>query len=695
MPSLTITDLNNAKLDVDHIAEIATSTADTATDRLGHVKKTLAGAVGTIAAINNRGPWISGTAYALKDLVSNSGIWYICVSAHTAGATFSADEPTKWRIYQGAIAEDLIGAAGASMIGYKLISKLGAKGDAVTNDTTAFTNLEAAYSGFQVDLGGKTYLVDRQFTNNSYQNGYFKRSSDGHVFKAGRGDVPYANRGAETTLKSQSEDSRYSVPIGLNRAIVVLGDSISHGAFQGNLYQDGWVNVLKRMLNAETGSKGYGFAPLLTLGSGATLSKEVHDVSISGAWAAAESTTGGEDIIQGLSYTSSTAGDYIQVTVPTFQRQVRVWYVEQPGGGTFSYAINGGAATNVSTSAATRNTAKSIIVPMNDNGAGSHQLKLSVVSGSVTLCGVGYEMPPNEGDQKAGNVVQNFSQSGRRLKPASEGMIDLACQGSVLILALGYNDYGDCAADSTYNAAFQQRIDWVVKYCLKYNTTLVVADFCWWAPESNPARTGLKRAATEARGLYVPLPDYLTRDQLLKTEYADSFYMVDTLKKWSDGAHPNVAGAKWIAETVAKAMGLSCTSKEQAMAIHDFPFPLQFDPASIFKNQFTQMPYLSCVQRVGNSLVFSVRTTQKAGGSIPAGTGYALNVAMNTVRQFSPINVSAIDYYMPINLNNTGAVSTGISVGLWNDIKVASFNPYLAGINYSFTLPLDVTAKKA
>lgn len=45
MAAITIADLNTAKLDVDHIAEIATSTALTATDRLGNEKRTLAGAL--------------------------------------------------------------------------------------------------------------------------------------------------------------------------------------------------------------------------------------------------------------------------------------------------------------------------------------------------------------------------------------------------------------------------------------------------------------------------------------------------------------------------------------------------------------------------------------------------------------------------------------------------------------------------
>lgn len=40
---ITITDLNNAKVDVDHIAAIANSLSPTATDRLGNVKQTISG----------------------------------------------------------------------------------------------------------------------------------------------------------------------------------------------------------------------------------------------------------------------------------------------------------------------------------------------------------------------------------------------------------------------------------------------------------------------------------------------------------------------------------------------------------------------------------------------------------------------------------------------------------------------------
>lgn len=50
MPVVNVADLQNAKLDVDHIADLATSPAPTATDRLGQTKKTWSGIVEELEA---------------------------------------------------------------------------------------------------------------------------------------------------------------------------------------------------------------------------------------------------------------------------------------------------------------------------------------------------------------------------------------------------------------------------------------------------------------------------------------------------------------------------------------------------------------------------------------------------------------------------------------------------------------------
>lgn len=119
MTAVTITDLNNAKTDVNHIAEVSNSTALTATDRQGHVKDTVAGAMYKIGGITNRGAWAGpGTVYASKDIVSQAGTWYICTVAHTSSALFATDA-ANWRVYQGVTTGDLSAPSGSSLVGFQ------------------------------------------------------------------------------------------------------------------------------------------------------------------------------------------------------------------------------------------------------------------------------------------------------------------------------------------------------------------------------------------------------------------------------------------------------------------------------------------------------------------------------------------------------------------------------------------------
>lgn len=107
MTAITVEDLDNAKLDVDLIAAVATSTEATAVDRLGNMKLTVAGAMQALAAINPRGAWVTATAYAIKDVFSDSGLVYITVRAHTS-TTVAADLAAgKIALYQAAITQDI------------------------------------------------------------------------------------------------------------------------------------------------------------------------------------------------------------------------------------------------------------------------------------------------------------------------------------------------------------------------------------------------------------------------------------------------------------------------------------------------------------------------------------------------------------------------------------------------------------
>jgi hypothetical protein len=91
MPALTITDLENGKLDLDHIAAIATSLAPTATDRLGHTKRTVRGAVLALDA-------------SVSDVQTRQGLAAQAIAEAVANLTTEE-------------LEGLAGSAGASMVG--------------------------------------------------------------------------------------------------------------------------------------------------------------------------------------------------------------------------------------------------------------------------------------------------------------------------------------------------------------------------------------------------------------------------------------------------------------------------------------------------------------------------------------------------------------------------------------------------
>jgi hypothetical protein len=115
---LNITDLNNGKKDLDHIAEVATSEVATATDRLGRIKLTVQGAVDTLKAFNVRGAFVTATAYALKDVYTSANIAYVTVSAHVSTTVAADIAAGRVMIHQGATKEELASIIGAALLGY-------------------------------------------------------------------------------------------------------------------------------------------------------------------------------------------------------------------------------------------------------------------------------------------------------------------------------------------------------------------------------------------------------------------------------------------------------------------------------------------------------------------------------------------------------------------------------------------------
>lgn len=113
-------DVSDFVYNVQKLDEITTGSALTYLDRLGVERSTAAGAMARFSALNPRGAWATATVYQPRDLVLESGTWYIALNTHTSGATFAGDLTAHWRPEQGVTAADLSSLA-SSLLGSYLV----------------------------------------------------------------------------------------------------------------------------------------------------------------------------------------------------------------------------------------------------------------------------------------------------------------------------------------------------------------------------------------------------------------------------------------------------------------------------------------------------------------------------------------------------------------------------------------------
>lgn len=118
MTTITKTQLENASADVELISDVANGgPTESFTSRLGQPVDSVAKSVATLSAYNPRGAWITSTSYALKDIVIQTSIAYICTIAHISGVFATDLAAGKWTVHQGATYERLDDPDGATLIG--------------------------------------------------------------------------------------------------------------------------------------------------------------------------------------------------------------------------------------------------------------------------------------------------------------------------------------------------------------------------------------------------------------------------------------------------------------------------------------------------------------------------------------------------------------------------------------------------
>ena len=202
MPAITVTDLNNAKLDVDHIADMATSTSPTATDRLGGVKKTMAGvSVDLVAQVAQVG--------VAKDTAINTTIPSLVSAVQAAKDTaINTSIPAAVALVDSDVANTAAGSASASKVSAELARDL-AQAAAIAS-ALSLTAKDTIALGLASVTNGQTFWVKPNTTDSLTRfTAYIRNSSSTYtvIVSVGTGaEIDYLNS-ILTTRKVQNISS--------------------------------------------------------------------------------------------------------------------------------------------------------------------------------------------------------------------------------------------------------------------------------------------------------------------------------------------------------------------------------------------------------------------------------------------------------------------------------------------------------
>ncbi|MEY0558074.1 SGNH/GDSL hydrolase family protein [Providencia rettgeri] len=395
------------------------------------------------------------------------------------------------------------------------------------------------------------------------------------------------------------------------RHAVILGDSISHGANALDIYKNSWVSHLKRMFNSSYGVNAWGFISIKDqIGSVVGINQERHKVTLNG-WNV-HVNENASHTVNGAYATTSAINSELTIKIPPTCRLFRVWYTKQVGGGTFTITRDGVVLNTVDTSIANGDKQgwfwvvnNNATCNPNDAGVCTISIKNTTDGKPVEILGVSYA------NDFTAIQVNNFSQAGRKLIHVDDVVLEKVITGAnPFILALGHND-----RDDIDNEIFSSKINKIIQISTEKKVRVIIADFCWDKSIDNHVRSELKRCAESIPdAVWLPFPQWLQPG----SDGAAASYYLQILKFTSDGSHPTPEGHKRIAEAVAKAIGLSVASVENALDKNFVPFDLT---SSDLVNSVVARYEYYAGYRVEPFGVSIRGTLRKPGASkVPAGT---------------------------------------------------------------------------
>ena len=458
--------------------------------------------------------------------------------------------------------------------------------------------------------------------------------------------------------KVKSNQVSNSGLFGSKKGISVLGDSITHGAFALNSFNHSWGRLFQKMANVELQSKSYGVINFLSLGSGATTTTDIHSVNFTGSWSA---STNGLKTLIGSALSNSAVNNEIQITIPSFQSNANLNYIQSPTGGTFELYINGVLYSTTNTSG-TLDPYAFVGFPVTDNGKGYCFIQIRVIVGTCEISTIQYYKGTTP-------LVNLFATSGRKLREVTDSTIEVVCaNSSTLVMALGHND--------TYTTDLVSRIDKLILECNNNNIMLVIPDFRWNLGTTDTVRQELVRLHQNVpNSIYIPFPELFKNNG----DTVDGTYTVTTLDLFTDASHPNQTGHKLIAETIAKSMNFSVTSKEEANSIHNYVMPLMLNTGTTVANIGT----VSSVKWDKSNLTVNCYIRMSPSSAFPVGT-HIIQTAWNNKYEV-PIIRQAWQGVAYIR-NDTGAIVSVASLDSAGELKLYVLSSFITNQSFEFSV---------
>lgn len=446
---------------------------------------------GSSVSLAEKSAWTTATAYAVGDAVNQNGYRYFAKVAHTSG-TFATDKAAGNWTLAGLALDDTAAPAAGTVPVYNSATGKSAAG------SPKFDALRSAYNVSPTSLGRFRAQVGKALTS--------------------------------TTPAS----------------ILCLGDSITQGVSSTPQRLYNWPSQLRALLNASGRLGLVGEGAAFNTGQASGGSKTAYDER----WTLGTGWTWSSGGVVNNSMCQGTGGNPTTFALPSCD-SVTIYYMRHSIGGTWTYSIDGGAATNVNSNGTLLLTSVTFSVT-----AGTHTLTItSPASNYALILGVAWSTSSAPLDV---NVVTGGGTNGITSSKLTDetnsgygglSVIDLL-KPDLTIVCMGRNDSNP--ANGVTVAQYLSNLTGFIQRVRTTNTK----DIMLLTPPPASAATYTNDSQIVST-LYTLADTYDCALVDLESRFGSSWNAAPYSLS-ADNIHPNDAGSRVLAQTVASVLIDAC-----------------------------------------------------------------------------------------------------------------------------------------